>query len=62
MANYHDMEMRVVYAQTLNELIERNPNVFCLEADLGKATRTVPEIIEAQPGATTSTPESRRPT
>ena len=49
MANYHDMEMRVVYAQTLNELIERNPNVFCLEADLGKASATVPEVSKRNP-------------
>ncbi|MCU0563794.1 MAG: hypothetical protein MUE48_07620, partial [Desulfobacterales bacterium] len=49
MANYHEMEMRVVYAQTLNELIERNPNVFCIEADLGKASATVPEISKRNP-------------
>lgn len=49
MANYHEMEMRVVYAQTLNELIERNPNVFCLEADLGKASATVPGISGRNP-------------
>ena len=49
MANYHDMEMRVVYAQTLNELIERNPNVVCLEADLSKASATIPEVSKKQP-------------
>jgi transketolase len=43
------MEMRVVYAQTLNELIERDPNVFCLEADLGKADASVPVVSKAHP-------------
>ena len=49
MANYHEMEMRVVYAQTLNELIERDPNVICLEADLGKASGTIPEVSKRHP-------------
>jgi len=49
MGNYHEMEMRVVYAQTLNELIERNPNVYCLEADLGKASATIPEVSQRNP-------------
>ena len=49
MGNYHEMEMRVVYAQTLNELIERNPNIFCLEADLGKASATIPEVSQRNP-------------
>lgn len=49
MGNYHEMEMRVVYAQTLNELIERNPDVYCLEADLGKASATVPEVSKRHP-------------
>lgn len=49
MPNYHDMEMRVVYAQTLSELIERNPNVYCLEADLGKASATIPEVSKRHP-------------
>ena len=49
MGNYHEMEMRVVYAQTLNELIERNPNIYCLEADLGKASATIPEVSQRNP-------------
>jgi len=38
--NYHEMEMRAVYASTLSELMDSNPNVMCLEADLGKASGT----------------------
>jgi transketolase len=49
MTAYHDMEMRVVYALTLKELIGRNPDVYCLEADLGKADATVPEISKNHP-------------
>jgi transketolase len=49
MGNYHEMEMRVVYAQTLNELIEHNPNIYCLEADLGKASATIPEVSKRHP-------------
>ena len=49
MGNYHEMEMRVVYAQTLNELIERNSNIYCLEADLGKASATIPEVSTRNP-------------
>ena len=26
--NYHEMEMRAVYGQTLNELMDENPNVY----------------------------------
>jgi transketolase len=50
MSDYHEMEMRVVYAQTLNELIERNPSVICLEADLGKADASIPVISKSHPG------------
>jgi transketolase len=50
MSNYHDMEMRVVYARTLKELIERDPAVYCLEADLGKADASIPEISKRHPG------------
>ncbi|MCK7469766.1 MAG: hypothetical protein MZU95_02400 [Desulfomicrobium escambiense] len=39
----------MVYAQTLNELIERNPDVFCLEADLGKADAIDPRGLQAPP-------------
>jgi transketolase len=44
--NFHDMEMRGVYAKTLKEFMDKNPNVVCLEADLGKSSGTVPEIQE----------------
>lgn len=47
--NYHDMEMRFVYGRTLNELIEENPQVICLEADLSKASGTNPEVLEKHP-------------
>ncbi len=49
MTDYHEMEMRVVYALTLKELIERNPDVYCLEADLSKADATIPEISKHHP-------------
>jgi transketolase len=41
---YHDMEMRAVYAETLRELIEADANVLCLEADLAKASGTMPAV------------------
>ncbi|HEX5681200.1 MAG TPA: hypothetical protein VFX82_10255, partial [Desulfobacterales bacterium] len=47
--NYHEKEMRVIYALTLNELIARNPNVLCLEADLSKADATIPEVSTKNP-------------
>lgn len=47
--SYHEKEMRLVYALTLNELIERNPNVLCLEADLAKADATIPEVTSRHP-------------
>jgi transketolase len=46
---YHEMEMRAVYAETLNELIDENPNVLCLEADLSKASGTNPKVLEKHP-------------
>lgn len=49
MSNLHEMEMRAVYAATLNELIAENPNVMCLEADLGKASGTNPAVVEKNP-------------
>jgi transketolase len=49
MSDLHDMEMRAVYGQTLNELIDSNPNVMCLEADLSKASGTNPAVVEAHP-------------
>ena len=45
----HEKEMRFVYAETLNELIEENPNVLCLEADLSKASGTNPRVAEKHP-------------
>ena len=47
--SWHEMEMRVVYAKTLNELIAENPNVISLEADLGKASGTFPEVSSKNP-------------
>lgn len=45
----HDNEMRAVYADTLNELMDENPNVLCLEADLGKASGTFPKVKDKHP-------------
>ncbi len=45
----HDSEMRAVYAETLCELIEQNPAVYCLEADLSKASGTYQEVRERHP-------------
>ncbi|MCF6174598.1 MAG: transketolase family protein [Victivallaceae bacterium] len=45
----HEKEMRAVYAETLNELIEENSNVVCVEADLSKASGTNPEVINKHP-------------
>ena len=47
--DFHDMEMRFVYGETLNELIEHNPNVMCLEADLSKASGTNPTVSKRHP-------------
>ena len=47
--NYHEMEMRAVYAGTLNDLMDETPHVVCLEADLGKSSGTVPEVREKHP-------------
>lgn len=45
----HEKEMRAVYAETLNELIEENKNVICLEADLSKASGTNPTVLKKHP-------------
>ena len=45
----HEQEMRSVYGQTLNELIEANDNVLCLEADLSKASGTNPKVAQKHP-------------
>jgi transketolase len=47
--NYHEMEMRAVYAKTLIDLMDENPHVICLEADLGKSSGTVPEVRGKHP-------------
>ena len=47
--NYHELEMRAVYGRTLNELMDENPDVFCLEADLSKASGTNPEVAQKHP-------------
>lgn len=49
MAELHEMEMRAVYAETLNELIEENSNVMCIEADLAKASGTNPRVSQKHP-------------
>ena len=45
----HEKEMRAVYAETLNELIEADSNVMCLEADLSKASGTNPAVLAKHP-------------
>lgn len=47
--NFEEMEMRFVYGHTLNELVEENPNVMCVEADLSKASGTNPTVSEKHP-------------
>ena len=49
MNEWHEMEMRAVYGKTLNELIDADPRVMCVEADLSKASGTNPEVAEAHP-------------
>lgn len=41
--------MRAVYGRTLNELMDENPKIMCLEADLSKASGTNPEVSEKHP-------------
>ena len=45
----HEQEMRLAYAQVLNELIAANRNVYCIEADLSKASGTNPTVLKAHP-------------
>lgn len=47
--SYHEMEMRKVYAATLIEMMDENPNVMCLEADLSKASGTFPSVGDKHP-------------
>jgi transketolase len=49
MGELHFNEMRKVYADVLNELIEDNPDILCLEADLSKASGTNPVVAEKNP-------------
>jgi transketolase len=45
----HEQELRFVYGNVLNELISENRNVYCLEADLSKASGTNPTVREQFP-------------
>ena len=47
--DFHSMEMRFVYGETMNELIDQNRNVVCLEADLSKASGTNPTVASRHP-------------
>lgn len=47
--NHHEMDMQAVYGKMLGELIDENPNVLCLEADLAKGSGTMPEISDNYP-------------
>ncbi len=47
--NWYEIPMNAVYGHTLNELIEENPNVMCLEADLSKASGTNPIVSAKNP-------------
>ena len=49
MIDYAEKEMRAVYGQTLRELMDENPNVICMEADLGKASGTNPIVLDSHP-------------
>jgi len=49
MGKLHEEEMRKVYALTLNELIEENPQVMVVEADLSKASGTNPTVLKEHP-------------
>jgi transketolase len=46
----HQQELRMVYTETLMELMRENPAIICMEADLGKATGTVPKLRDEFPG------------
>ena len=45
----HNHEMRAVYGQTLNELMDENPNIVCVEADLSLGSGTNPRVAHAHP-------------
>jgi transketolase len=42
----HELDLQVVYAQTIVELMEEFPQVVCLEADLALASSTIPIVSE----------------
>jgi transketolase len=45
----HEQEMRAVYAGTLAQLADENPNIVVLEADLSKASGTSQAFLKAHP-------------
>ena len=45
----HEKECKAVYVDTLIELMGENPDIVCLEADLGSSTGSVPKVREAFP-------------
>ncbi|MDR0336149.1 MAG: hypothetical protein LBI18_03565 [Planctomycetaceae bacterium] len=44
-----EQEMRFVYGNVLNELIEQDSNIYCVEADLSKASGTNPTVLSKYP-------------
>ena len=49
LTTFHEQEMRFVYANVLNELMAGNRNIYCLEADLSKASGTNPIVPNVYP-------------
>ncbi len=47
--NLHETEMRFVYGKTLVELAAEDPRIVVLEADLGKASGTIPVYSTVHP-------------
>ena len=47
--DHHKLQMQTVYARMLGELIEEDPNVLCLEADLAKGSGTMPYVSDNYP-------------
>lgn len=46
---FREKPQNCVYAETLNELIDADPNVYCLEADLARASMALPLVKEKHP-------------
>jgi transketolase len=46
---FHEPEMRAVYGETMNELIEADAHVLCLEADLSMSSGTNPRVVQKHP-------------